>query len=133
MEPVITCALLFALFAGTHIGLSSSRVRARLVARLGEWGFVWLFFAVAAVMFSTLVGAYAAHRGAGPAGPALGRFELVRMGSIGIVAIGISLMTAALATYSRRPWRAAEARSMRRTGSSESRATPSSWGRLFSA
>lgn len=103
MDPLLTAVLLLALFAGTHLGLASLPVRSRLVARLGEWGFTWLFVGIAALSFSTLVGFYAAHRAAGPPGPGLGRFELARAALMVVIAVGIALMSAALASYPRSP------------------------------
>ena len=47
MEPALVVAVLWMLFGGTHIGLATRRVRAALVARLGEGGFTALFSAVA--------------------------------------------------------------------------------------
>ena len=39
MGPATTVGLAWLLFGGTHVGLSTRAVRARLVARLGEAGF----------------------------------------------------------------------------------------------
>ncbi len=103
MEPSLSAFLLLALFAGSHLGLSSAPVRSRLVARLGAWGFTWLFVATAALTFSGLIGFYAAHRGAGLPGPGLGRFELMRWASMGVIVIGVALMSGALAGYPRSP------------------------------
>ena len=104
MHPLIAAALLALLFVGTHVGLATVPVRARLVARLGEWGFRWLFFAVAGVAFAALTVYYADHRAMGPAGPALGATPVVgavlRMLSI----IGVVLMTASFATYPGSPY-----------------------------
>ena len=43
MEPVLTIALLSALFVATHIGMTSKRSRAWMVSRLGENWFVALY------------------------------------------------------------------------------------------
>ena len=52
LEPAVTTALLWLVFAGTHIGLTTRRVRGALVARLGEGGFTALFSVVASVAFA---------------------------------------------------------------------------------
>jgi len=62
MEPALTVAVLWLLFAGTHIGLATRRVRAALVARLGEAGFTALFSTIASASFAAAVAYYAAHR-----------------------------------------------------------------------
>ena len=68
MDPSIAVALLWLVFAGTHVGLATRPVRTRLVARLGEWGFVAAFSAVASIAFAALVHVYAIHRFEGPGG-----------------------------------------------------------------
>ncbi len=57
---------LWALFAGTHAVLSSERLRPRLVARLGEPGFLGVYSLVAFASFVPLVWSYvtARHQGA---------------------------------------------------------------------
>src|SRR5436305_13953359 len=47
MEPSILIALCWLLFAATHIGLASRRVRPALVARLGPSSFSYLFASLA--------------------------------------------------------------------------------------
>ncbi len=53
-------------FAATHMGLSSLRLRPRLLERLGERGFQGLYALVALGLFVSLVRVYASHRHAGP-------------------------------------------------------------------
>src|SRR5678815_4804566 len=55
MGPAMTVGLAWLLFGGTHVGLSTRAVRARLVARLGEAGFTAVYFLVATVTFTVLV------------------------------------------------------------------------------
>jgi len=52
-------------FAGTHLALSSLRLRPVLVARLGERGFLGLYSLVALATFVPLVRAYYQHKHAG--------------------------------------------------------------------
>jgi uncharacterized membrane protein len=66
MSPTIALALLWAGFAGSHMGLSSLPVRSRLVAKLGEPPFLGLYSIVAFVFFIPLVWVYFANKHAGP-------------------------------------------------------------------
>jgi uncharacterized membrane protein len=66
MSPTMTIILLWLGFAGTHLTLSSVRVRPRLVARLGEGPFRGLYSLVAFAFFVPLVWAYFANKHAGP-------------------------------------------------------------------
>jgi uncharacterized membrane protein len=99
MEPALGIALLSLVFAGTHIGLATGRVRAALVARLGEWGFLGLFSLVASVAFATMVHFYALHRFEGVAGPALGVSGLPRILLLAAVVAGLVLAFASLGPY----------------------------------
>lgn len=54
--------LLWGLFAATHMGLSSVRLRAALVGRLGDRGFLGLYSLAAFATFVPLVWVYALHR-----------------------------------------------------------------------
>ncbi len=85
MEPSILIALCWLLFAATHIGLASRRVRPALVARLGPSSFSYLFSFVAIVTFGLLLHVLSLHQHAGAAGLDLGRFTPV--GAIGMVTI----------------------------------------------
>jgi uncharacterized membrane protein len=96
-------ALLWILFAGTHVGLATRRVRGALVAALGEGGFVALFSTVAAVTYALLVGYYARHRLAGAAGLAMGTIAPLRWGLMAVIVIGVVLMVAGLLAYPRMP------------------------------
>ncbi len=99
MEPSITVALGWALFAGTHIGLATRRVRTALVARLGPWGFTLVFSLVAAVSFSLMVYGYAVLRLEGLPGPALGKFVWARWLAIGTIGTGIILIAGSLWSF----------------------------------
>ncbi len=89
MEPALGVALLWTLFAGTHIGLGSPGVRAALVSRLGNWGFAWLFSLVAAVCFALLVHYYAVHRFEGA--PGLGAGGAIGWLAASAIALGLTL------------------------------------------
>jgi uncharacterized membrane protein len=98
-QPVFGVVLLWMAFAGTHVGLATRRVRAALVARLGEGGFTTLFSIVAALGYAALVAYYAAHRFAGAPGLALGRVPVLREVLIVSIVTGVVLMVAGLAAY----------------------------------
>ncbi|MFQ5697169.1 MAG: NnrU family protein [Myxococcota bacterium] len=66
LETTASLAALWLGFAATHMGLSSVRLRPRLVARLGERGFQAAYSLVALALFVPLVWVYATHKHAGP-------------------------------------------------------------------
>ena len=66
MSPAAQVALLWLLFAGTHLGLASRRVEPVLGARLGRNGYLGLYSLVALALFVPLVWVYFTHRHAGP-------------------------------------------------------------------
>ena len=67
MDPALGVALLWLAFTVTHVGLSSARVRPRLVSALGETGFLGLYSLVAFAIFVPLVWLYFASKHAGGA------------------------------------------------------------------
>jgi uncharacterized membrane protein len=79
-------------------------VRSRLVAVLGEWGFRWLFFAVAGASFTASMSVYATHQWDGPPGPGLGAVPALRPLLIAGVVVGVVLMVASFATYPGSPY-----------------------------
>ena len=104
MDPVLSVALAFGLFAATHLGLSWPPLRQALVARLGSWGFTLGFSLVAWVTFGVAVATYAARAGEGPAGLALGAYGPTRLVLIAAIALGAMLMNGAFAGYSSSPY-----------------------------
>src|SRR5207244_3161931 len=78
MEPALTAALLWLVFGATHVGLATRRVRAALVARLGEHGFTALFSVVASAAFAVAIAYFAAHRNEGATGLALADVAALR-------------------------------------------------------
>jgi uncharacterized membrane protein len=77
MDPVLGIALLWLAFTATHVGLSSVRVRARLVGAVGEPAFLGLYSVIALAIFVPMIWLYFARKHAGdlvwalPRGPAL--------------------------------------------------------------
>ncbi|MGH3579966.1 MAG: NnrU family protein [Candidatus Binatia bacterium] len=101
MIPTLTVACLWLLFGGTHIGMAA--VRARIVARTGEVGYVVIFYLIAAASFTALVTYYAAHRFDGVAGLAVGSLAVARWPLMGVVVLGVAVMVPALISYPRLP------------------------------
>ena len=66
MEATIWLVVLWLAFAATHMGMSSLRLRPRLVAALGERGFAGLYSLVALAIFVPLVWIYFGHKHEGP-------------------------------------------------------------------
>jgi len=66
MGTTATILLLWAAFAASHMGLSSDRLRPRLVARLGARGFTGLYALLALAIFIPLVSTYFDGKHTGP-------------------------------------------------------------------
>jgi uncharacterized membrane protein len=66
MSPTFTIVVLWLGFAGSHMVMSSLRIRRGLVARLGDGPFLGLYSLVAFAFFVPLVRTYFAHKHAGP-------------------------------------------------------------------
>jgi uncharacterized membrane protein len=104
MDPALGVALCWLVFGALHVGLATRRVRAGLVARLGELGFIALFSLIASIGWTVVSTYYAAHRFEGPMGLALGASGLPRLVLMALVAIGITLALASFADYPRSPY-----------------------------
>ncbi len=66
MGMALCIVSIWILFAATHMGLSSVRLRPALVARLGDRGFLAVYSLAAFATFIPLVWVYASHRHEGP-------------------------------------------------------------------
>jgi uncharacterized membrane protein len=104
---------LWLVFIATHIGLATQSVRARLVARLGDWGFNLMYSGIAGVCFAAVVCYYAAHRVGGLPGLALGHVVLVRGVLMGVIVLGVVIATASFASYGRSPYAVLSGRAVR--------------------
>lgn len=98
MKETAGIVALLALFASSHMLLSSRTIRAGLVARLGDRRFLAAYSLVALATFAPLVYYYIAHRHAGPllwsvpdSGPV--EFVLVLANVIGAVLLVAGVMT----------------------------------------
>lgn len=103
MKPALLVLAAWILFGGTHLLLSTDPLRGRLVARLGDRGFLNLFSAVAAVAFTVLAATGASQHAHGVAGIALGAHPLVRLLAIASIFLGFSLAAGSLKAYPRSP------------------------------
>lgn len=65
MSVTLGIVALWLLFAATHMGMSSQRLRPRLVAALGERGFLGVYSLLALAIFTALCWLYFANRHAG--------------------------------------------------------------------
>ncbi len=99
MEPTLGVALLWMLFAGTHIGLATEAPRRALIHKLGRWGFIGLFSAVAVVTFAALVHYFAVHRLEGLPGFGLATSAPIRWVLYGLSALGTAVMGMSLFDY----------------------------------
>ncbi len=103
-HPALTVALLWLVFGGLHVGLTTRRARAALVTRLGEHGFTALFSVIASVAFAVAIAYYGAHRSDGAPGLALGAVPALRALLMALAVLGIALMGAGLGTYVGSPY-----------------------------
>lgn len=99
MEPAIDVALLWILFGVTHVGLATKGPRTALVNRLGEWGFIGVFSAVALASFAVLVHYYAVHRFDGMVGIGLAAVPVARWVLYALAALGAGVMALSLFDY----------------------------------
>jgi uncharacterized membrane protein len=65
MSVTLGIVALWLLFAATHMGMSSQRLRPRLVASIGERGFLGIYSLLALAIFTALCWLYFANRHAG--------------------------------------------------------------------
>jgi uncharacterized membrane protein len=103
MEPALGVAALLLLFAGTHVGLASRRLRSALLGQLGEVGFTVLFSAIALATFAALMHQYAVHRFEGAPGLALGEVAAARWLLMAVIVTGVTLAVAGVVVFPRSP------------------------------
>jgi uncharacterized membrane protein len=89
---VACIAALWIAFAATHMGLSSLRLRPKLVGALGDLGFQGLYSLVALALFVPLVWVYFANQHAGPHLWYLGQLAAVRWLAYAGMALALSLV-----------------------------------------
>jgi uncharacterized membrane protein len=97
MLTVVLIGVLWVAFMGTHVWLSSSGVRPRLIARLGAQAFQGLYSLVALATFVPLVWIFATHKHAGPLlWTTLGPAALARGANHVLMAVALVLFVASL-------------------------------------
>ena len=96
MKDTATIVALASLLASSHILLSSGRVRARLVARLGERPFLAAYSLVALAFTVPLFHFYFTHRHLGPQLWAVPESDAVRLLLVLANALGVVLLVAGL-------------------------------------
>lgn len=99
MQEGLITALLWLAFGGTHVGLSVTPIRKRLIRVLGEGGYVFLYSLVAIATFTALVHYVAFHRFDQPQTSLLTSIPPVRGALLGISAFGFSLFITAVLGY----------------------------------
>lgn len=97
MNPAIVMALLWLVFAVSHVGVAASPLRARLIERFGRARYLIGYIVVAQALFAVLPIYYATNHDAGPAGPALGHIAALRVVLIASIVVGFVLVVGALA------------------------------------
>jgi uncharacterized membrane protein len=91
-------------FAGSHLALSSTRIRPRLIARIGFQPFLGVYSLIALALFIPLVRIYFRHRHAGPVlWTSLGPPGLALALNHALMAAGLVLVVAALLPGSAAP------------------------------
>ena len=103
MKPSLFVLLGFALFFGTHVGLATAPARDRLVARLGERGFVHAFSLIATLAFAIWVAITAAERHEGLPGLGLTTHPLAAMLAMSTITVGLVLAAGSLVEYRNSP------------------------------
>ena len=97
MSPAVTIALFWVGFSTTHIVLSSTRVRPRLVARMGQGAYLGLFSLVAAVFLIPATRVYFASKATSVWLWAPDRGPLLSTGVYLLVGLGVVFMAASFA------------------------------------
>jgi uncharacterized membrane protein len=100
MEATARIVALWLAFGATHIGLSSTPLRPRLVSILGARGFTAVYSLVAFATFVPLVWVYAANRHSGPHLWYLGALPSVRWFVYAGMALALALVAAGVARLS---------------------------------
>ena len=103
MEEGLVTALLWLLFGGTHVGLTTRPVRQRLVRGLGETGFIIVYSVFAILTFAALVHYVALHRFSDSHAWFLVTIPPVRGALIALSVAGFSLFITAVLVYPRLP------------------------------
>ena len=99
MREGLVTALLWLGFGGTHVGLAVAPIRRRLVARLGETGYVVLYSAIAIGTFAALVRYVALHQFESPRGTFVATIPPVHGTLLALSVFGFSLFLTGVILY----------------------------------
>ena len=100
MDPTLSILCLWALFAATHMVLSSVALRPRLVRTLGDRGFLGVYSLIALATFVWLCVVYGGHRHEGALLYALAVPDVLRFALYALQAVAWTLVVASFATPS---------------------------------
>ncbi len=103
MGPGWVTALWWALFGGTHLLLTTGKVRAPLVKRLGETGFIVSYSVIAIATFAGLVNYVAGHLFEDPHATFLTTLPPVRGALFALSMVGFTIFVAGVLVYPRLP------------------------------
>ncbi len=103
MGPGWITALWWALFGGTHVLLTTTRMRARLVRRLGETGFVVVYSVLAIATFAGLVRYVAGHLVDDAHATFVTTLPPVRGALFALSVVGFTILVAGVLIYPRLP------------------------------
>jgi uncharacterized membrane protein len=103
MRPAAYVFAAWLAFAGTHLSLSSTQLRALMSAKLGQEGFLVFYALIAAITMSALIATVAHVGGSGLPGPNLGAVRVPRWLLSAFAATGAAIATAGLVNYSHSP------------------------------
>lgn len=109
-------ALWWALFGGSHVLLTTEKVRLRLVRWLGDTGFVVAYSVVAIVTFAGFVHYVAGHRLNDPHPTFFTTLPPVRGALLALSVIGFSILVAGVLVYPRLPMSVFRHRTVRARG-----------------
>ncbi len=100
MDPVGTIGLWAALFLVTHLGMTASSIRPRLVAALGEQLYRGLYMLISVATFVPLVVEFALHKHAGATLWNLRGLMVVRVVAIALMVLSLLIGVASFVTPS---------------------------------
>ena len=96
MDPLVKVALLSALFAGSHLLLATAPLRSRLVDRLTEFWFVFVYSVVSWASFGAAALYYYSHRADGPEGLGVAQLPWVQWPAVVLIIVSLCLITGIL-------------------------------------
>lgn len=99
MEPILFVTGAWLLFAGSHLLLSGTTLRGRIVERFGTRGFTILFGMTSVLTLALVIAAVWIYGGSGVRGPNLGEFIVARWGLFAVSVGGAVILMAGLINF----------------------------------